>query len=257
MVLAKYQRPPQAPPNFNATPELLIAYAEEICYKTRGLIDKIVTDIRPEVATFENVVLPMARDEDISRLLRYIIYFYAEISTHEDLRKASREAAKILNDFDTDTSMREDIYKLVKAVYQKGEKLDPESKQLLEENHKGYIRNGLDLPAGPLRNRFKEIEKSLDDKIENFKENLNEEKGGIWFTKEELEGVPNDVVEGLEKGAGENEGKVKLSFKDPDLIPALKYALNKEVRKKIFIGNENKVSHWYFPPFPGTITIIR
>ncbi len=69
--------------------------------------------------------------------------------------------------------------------------------------------------------------------------------------------MPNDVLEGLEKGAGENEWQVKLSFKDPDLIPALKFVQNEEVRKKIFIGNENKVSHWYFPPFPSTIPMLN
>ena len=40
---------------------------------------------------------------------------------------------------------------------------------------------------------------------------------------------------------GENEGKVKLSFKYPDLFPTLKFAKNPETRKKVFIANENKV----------------
>jgi hypothetical protein len=51
------------------------------------------------------------------------------------------------------------------------------------------------------------------------------------------------VVEGFEKGTGENEGKLRFTFKYPDLFPALKFALDSEVRQKIFIENENKVSH--------------
>lgn len=74
-----------------------------------------------------------------------------------------------------------------------------------------------------------------------FSKNLNEENGGIWFTKEELSGVPEDVIGGLEKGSGENEGKVKLTFKYPDLLPTLKFATNPDTRRKLFIENENKV----------------
>jgi hypothetical protein len=55
--------------------------------------------------------------------------------------------------------------------------------------------------------------------------------------------MPNNVVKGLKKGARENKRKVKLSFKGLDLILALKYTLSKEVQKKIFIKDENKVSY--------------
>ena len=54
--------------------------------------------------------------------------------------------------------------------------------------------------------------------------------------------MPEDVLGGLEKGTGENEGKVKLSFKYPDLFPTLKFATNANTRRKVFVENENKVS---------------
>ncbi len=74
----------------------------------------------------------------------------------------------------------------------------------------------------------------------SLQKTLNEENGGIWFTPAELDGVPEDVLSGLEKGKGENEGKLRLTFKYPDLFPALKYAKNAETRKRVSIGNENK-----------------
>jgi metallopeptidase MepB len=110
----------------------------------------------------------------------------------------------------------------------------------LEKEHKDYIRNGLGLPAGPLRDRFKEIKKRLSDLGIQFQKNLNEENGGLWFTPEELDGVPEDVLSGLRKGEGENEGDLRLTFKYPDLFPALKYAKNSNTRKRIVIANENK-----------------
>jgi Zn-dependent oligopeptidase len=58
-----------------------------------------------------------------------------------------------------------------------------------------------------------------------------------------LEGVPDDVLETLEKGTGDNDGKLRFTFKYPDLFPTLKFALDSETRQKVFIENENKVSH--------------
>lgn len=73
-----------------------------------------------------------------------------------------------------------------------------------------------------------------------FQKNLNEEDGGLWFTPQELDGVPEDVLAGLKKGEGENEGKLRLTFKYPDLFPAMKYAKHADVRKQVMIANENK-----------------
>jgi hypothetical protein len=53
--------------------------------------------------------------------------------------------------------------------------------------------------------------------------------------------VPDDVLEGFEKGNGDNEGKLRFTFKYPDLFPTLKFALDADTRQKVFIENENKV----------------
>lgn len=125
-------------------------------------------------------------------------------------------AADTLQDFGIESSMREDIYKLVSAVYKshKSKPIDksPEAVRLLEKMNQDYERNGLALGDAE-RKRFKEIKKELSILGIEFSKRLNEESGGIWFTPEELKGVPSDVTEGLQKGEGENEGKLFLTFK--------------------------------------------
>lgn len=241
MAAKQFQKPPQAPPSFTASPSSLIDDAKSICDRTRTLLDKIAAEVTPETATFENVLLPIAEDEDRSGLQSRIIGFYQAVSGDQKLRDASSKAEEIMDEFAIETAMREDIFTLVDAAYQKKEQLDPESQRLLEKERKSYIRNGLGLPAGPKRDRFKEIKKRLSQIQIEFQKNLNEENGGVWFTLEELDGVPQDVVDGLEKGIGENAGKYRLTFKYPDLFPTLKFAKNADVRKKVFIENENKV----------------
>ncbi|OCK76625.1 thimet oligopeptidase [Lepidopterella palustris CBS 459.81] len=240
MAPPQYRKPPQAPPKFTATPSSLIEDTHKLIDRSRAVQDAIVKDINPEKASFANVLLPMARDDNKMAIESHIIGFYQAVSTDQKLRDASTEAEKLLDEFAIESSMREDVFNLVDAAFKKSESLDPESRRLIEKDHKGYIRNGLGVPAGPMRDRFKEIKKRLSEISIAFQKNLNEENGALWFTREELDGVPEDLVASLEKGSGENSGKVKLTFKYPDLFPTLKYAKNAKTRQKVFVENENK-----------------
>ncbi|KAJ6096903.1 hypothetical protein N7486_007649 [Penicillium sp. IBT 16267x] len=240
MAPAHLRRPPQAPPTFTATPQSVVADAERLLNTSRTIQDKLVADIKPDDATFANVLRPLAQDENVMALESHILGFYQAVSTDQKLRDASSKAEELMDEFFIEAVMREDVFKLVDAALNKNEDLDPESRRLLEKAHKDFVRNGLGLPAGPQRARFKEIKKRLSQLSIEFQKNLNEENGGIWFTPEELDGVPEDVTSGLKRGEGENAGKLWLTFKYPDLFPTMKYAKDSEIRKQVMVANENK-----------------
>ncbi|KAI9655465.1 MAG: hypothetical protein M1831_004882 [Alyxoria varia] len=240
MASSAFKKPPQAPPVFTATPQSIIDDTKLLILKSRSIQDAMVKHIKPEDAKFANTMLLMAQDEDEMSLKSHILGFYQATSTNKEVRDASTEAEKLMEDFAIESSMREDVFKLVDTALKRADKLDPESQRLLEKDHKEYIKNGLNLTAGPQRDRFKEIKKELSDISINFQKRLNEENGGLWFTTKELEGVPKDVVDSFEKGKGDNEGKVRVTFKYPDYFPCMKYCTNPEVRQKILIENENK-----------------
>ncbi|RXG48793.1 hypothetical protein VDGE_07942 [Verticillium dahliae] len=257
MVPDKYKSPPQAPPTFTGTKDSIVADAKKMCAKTRALLDKISADVSVDKATFQDVMAPIIKDENEAALEGRLLGFYQYVAADAELRTASTEADKLMDEFGIECAMREDIYKLVDATFSRkdAEKdLDPEDLRLLEKDRKAYLKFGLGLPAGPQRDRFKEIKTRLSQIQIEFQKNLNEEDGGIWFTPEELDGVPSDVVEGLAKGEGENDGKVKLTFKYPDLFPTLKYAKNPETREKVFIENENKCNQ-NVPLFAEAVTL--
>ncbi|KAF2877491.1 hypothetical protein BDV95DRAFT_559390 [Massariosphaeria phaeospora] len=240
MAPAQYKKPPQLPPKFTATPSSLVEETKKLIERSRSVQDAIVAHVPLEKATFDNVLLPMARDDNKMAIESHIIGFYQAVSTDKSLRDASTDAEKLLDDFGIEASMREDVFNRVDAVLKGKEALEPESQRLLEKDHKSYIRNGLNLPAGPQRDRFKEIKKRLSEISIAFQKNLNEEQGGLWFTPEDLDGVPEDLVSSLKKGEDEHEGKIWLTFKYPDLFPTLKYSNNAETRKRVFVENENK-----------------
>lgn len=270
--MAKYTQPPQPPPLFTGTKESIVQDVKALCDDARAQLDKLVADVPADTseptsagkkATFDTVMRPQIAQENQISLQAHILVFYRQVSADEALRDASTEAAKMLEEFSIERGMREDVFRLVDAAYVNSglkssrdankDRLidgdlarqcgleDVESARLLERERLGYIRNGLGLPAGPKRDRFKEIRNRLSQIQIAFQQNLNDENNGIWFTAEELEGVPSDVVDNLEKGSGDNDGKFKLTFKYPDLFPALKFAKNADIRKQIFIQSENKV----------------
>lgn len=241
----KLQGPPQAPPRFSDTPLTVLSKARDLIERSRKAKDDLVAHVPLEGATFANVLLPLADDENSLAVEFEILKFYQSVSTDPELRDASGEAEKLFNEFVLETETREDLYNLVKWVFHNSnvEELDLESRRLLEKKYEDYHRNGLGLPESQ-RGRFNEIKKHLNQLKIDYKKNLNSEHGGIWLTLQELDGVPAGFISSLQnrKTDGNHLGKVWLSFKSSDVFMALKYAKTEETRKDIFIANENKCS---------------
>ena len=64
MAPAHLRAPPQAPPIFTATPQSVVADAERLIKNSRAIQDKVVAEIKPDDATFANVVRPLAQDDN-------------------------------------------------------------------------------------------------------------------------------------------------------------------------------------------------
>lgn len=258
MAPEQFRTPPQKPPVFTATADSILADAKKSAEQSKKVLDNVVASVTPETATFENTLKPILIDGNESSGPQNILTFYQHVSTNDSLREASTKAEELLNDFYIEAKMREDVFKLVNAAYatRESQNLDEESLHILEKERQKYIRNGLLLPPGDKRDRFKEIQKRLSQLCIQGKKNLNEEKGGVWFTPQELEGVPKDDidVDTLEKGTGENEGKVKVTFKYNHFTPLVKYAIHEETRRRYIIADANKVS---LPPMSPFSLLLR
>ncbi|PNY24215.1 Saccharolysin [Tolypocladium capitatum] len=231
----QYQTPPQPPPVFTATADSILAETRRLNDTTKTVQDRVVAEVQPDKAAFANVLEPILTDDNKSAAPKRIMTFYQHVSADGPLREASNKAEELLDDFNIETKMREDVFGLVDAAYgtRASQALDTEPLHVLEKERQKYIRNGLLLPAGPRRDRFKEIQKRLSQLCIQCQKNLNEEKGAIWFTPKELDGVPADDidVDELEKGTGENQGKVKLSFKYNHFFPLMNLRIELKMAK--------------------------
>ncbi|MBE3046179.1 hypothetical protein IMZ48_27305 [Candidatus Bathyarchaeota archaeon] len=129
-------RIPQGPPVFTEVPDSVLTNASRLIENARDVQRRIVESVTPETASFSNVLLPLARSENVTRAEKLVIGFYRFASADPELRKASKDAQNLFDEFAIETATNEDVFKLVKAVVERGEELDPESARLLQKSYK-------------------------------------------------------------------------------------------------------------------------
>ena len=116
--------------------------------------------------------------------------------TNQDaaMRDAAEKAIKVFQDWAVGIDYREDVYKAVKAYADTNPKLEGEDALLLEHTMRDYRRAGLALPPDK-RAEVEKLRKELAKLETDFEANIVAVKAPVTFTKEELEGVPDSVLE--------------------------------------------------------------
>lgn len=194
------------------------------------------------IAVFSNVLAPLAAAENALLTESRILVFYKSVSTDVSVREASAKAKDLFDAFRIETAMNEPLFKLVDTVLQgNNQDLDAESLRFLQKWHSDHTGNGLSLP-GPERERFKAIKIRLSELESEFLKNLAKAKSGcegIWFTREQLDGLPETVFDRLKRGQDENSGRFQVTYSNADFFSVLRFAKDAATRKQIFIAVEN------------------
>jgi saccharolysin len=227
--------PPQDPPQWLHTPTEIVERAQELIDRAQKLDDELAS-VTPSIV---NTLEKHAQFHNTTNGLQNQLTFYQHVSTDKEIRDASNKAEKLISDFGIESSQREDVYKSFQTLLDSVDlaQLESETKRYLEKTVNEFKRNGLGLSVEE-RAKVKEIQKRLSDLSIQFSKNMGENTESILFTTEELDGVPEDTLGQFEKV----DGKLKMTFKYPDLFPVLKYAKNPETRKTAFVGDQNKNS---------------
>lgn len=256
--MAAVPYPPHPLPIFNPTAAQLLTDAEHIITKTRERHALLLTRGSGSAsAKFNDAIIPLAQTEnDFITLSRQLI-FYEDVSPDSSVREASVKVKELLEAFKIETNTNEALFQLVDAVYRNESErtqLDEESQGFLEKIRREHIVNGLSLSAGSERDRFKAIQVRLSQIESEFHKNLASAKSGdsgVWFSREDLEGVPDDVLSRFECGEKDTrtEGFLRVGFSNPVVFCVLKYAVNSATRKRLYLAHENMV--------PGNVVLLK
>ncbi|OSD07237.1 Metalloprotease [Trametes coccinea BRFM310] len=236
--------PPQAPLQWNHTPEDILRLTKEAIAEYRAVEDRVAA-LAPAECTFESVFLALALAYAKRQSIVGPLEFYQNVSTSQALRDASTEAESLIRDFRTDSSMRLDVFRAQQAaqknIKESGKILSPEEQRLVDKVISNGARAGLALPDAE-REKLSELKKQLEQACVEFSKNVNEEKGIVTFSLEELKGVPQDAISGFKKRTEGGKELYEVTFKMTDFGVVNGRAEIPETRRVLYEAFENRVA---------------
>lgn len=180
---------------------------------------------RDEEPTFENVIVALDQSGELLDKVSSVFFNLSSANTNDSIKAIAKEVAPLLAQHRDNIALNEDLFKKVKAVYEKRDELElnPEQAMLLKETYEGFVRGGANL-QGEAKERYREINKELSVLTVEFGENLLNETNAYQLVikdKSDLSGLPDFVVDmgaADAKAAGMDEAWM-FTLQKPSLIP--------------------------------------
>ncbi|PPQ91638.1 hypothetical protein CVT25_013193 [Psilocybe cyanescens] len=242
--------PPQLPLTWEHTVKDLIDQTDAAITRLKSALNR-VGSLKPEECNFQSVFVFLESEESLYNSTIETLAFYQNVSGSQELRDESSAADSRSRDFKVESSMRMDVFNAKIAAERnikesgKWDALEAEERRLVEKMILDGRRAGLALPPQK-QEELKTLKKELSQVSLDYMKNFNEENGAISFTKEELKGVPEDVISGYRKRTvTDNAGETELydvTFKGPDFSPVLSYAESPETRKRTKEAHDSRLS---------------
>lgn len=184
------------------------ALADEIMAATKTVLDAVAA-VPAEAASWCTVMQPLADDETVSALFGSMCDFPHHVADSKELRDASSAADTKISAFQVECSMREDVFRSVKAYATRYDALaqqaaaagasfawphdvrphSPEEQRFVDRILRDFRRGGLDLPAAQ-QAQLKELKTRMSALSIEFSKNLGEEASTFELSAEQLEGAP-------------------------------------------------------------------
>lgn len=211
--------------------------------KAKEEINAIVED--KNEPTFENTIEALEFAGQHLDRLSSIFFNLNSAETCEEMQKIAQEVSPWLTEYGNDIALNEDLFKKVKAVFDKKDSLDLtiEQQTLLDKKYKGFVRNGALLNEDE-KKKLREIDTQLAKLKLTFGENVLAETNNyqLHITNEaDLKGLPDGAKEAAANLAESKnlEGWI-FTLDYPSYLPFIMYIENRELRKEIAIASGKK-----------------
>lgn len=185
---------------------------------------------------YENVIAPLANLEAEEFALVQSCVFPALVSTSKEVRDASSEAEKRIDAYNVKCSMREDVYRVVKAFAEKKVPLSPQAQRFVDRLVRDYERLGLNLSAD-IRRKVEFLKTTIGELCIEFQQNMNEENRRLYFTESELAGLPADFIKELTR---DSDGKLEINLKYPHYFPIMERCKVGSTRKAVAVAYDQR-----------------
>ncbi len=220
----------------NLTAQKIKLYTETILEKTVEIYDHIASLDKTQASlSFRTVMQPFI-DSDIQLArLECLAVNMKSFSPDKSIREACVASGEALQNCAIESHMRHDAYKTIARYYEEnfaGEKesLSHEECRFVEDMIRGYRRSGLHLDE-KIRERITHLKQGIAKNHLEFSNNVSEENTSFVLSKKQLKGMPEDWF--TEARHVKND-LYKVTLKYPDIVPAMDYVKDPNIRKKLF-----------------------
>ncbi len=212
---------------------------EVLIQETKDEINAICEN--PEKATFENTIEALEFCGEQLDRVSSVFFNLNSAETSKEMQEIAQKVSPLLSEFSNDITLNETLFKRIKEVYDAKEtlNLDAEQSMLLERKYKSFSRNGANLPEDK-KEILREIDKELSSAQLKFSEHVLAETNSYEMhilDEAQLAGLPQDEKDAAAMIAKQKnkEGWV-FTLAYPSYIPFMKYAENRELRKKLALA---------------------
>ncbi len=195
-----------------------------------------------EKATFANVCESLEKSGSIVNTCATVFFNLHSAESNEEIQNIAKEFSPLLSAFGNDIALDLDLFEKIKEVYSQRESLglNKEQMTLLEQQYKGFTRNGALLNDAE-KNTLRDIDQELSNFSLVFSDNILDETNTyikVIDTVEELDGLPDSALEAARMLATEkdHDGKYVVTLEYPSYKPLITYANNRELRQELYLA---------------------
>ncbi|CAM0884179.1 unnamed protein product [Alopecurus aequalis] len=237
-VAAHRRRKRRELPGFTAQVNLSAAeikrLADRVIAKSKETYDAVAA-VPLDKVSFANAIAPLAELDAQQFPLVQACVLPRMVSPSEDVCRASAEAEKRLDSHFVLCRQREDVYRVVKAFTERGERIGPEATRFVQCLVREFERNGAKLTQTK-RNEMEKLRSHIDDLNLKYIQNMNDFTKFLLLSEEELAGMPLEFLKDLE----ETDGKRKVLLTNYHVTPILEHCKVGSTRKQIAVAYGQK-----------------
>ncbi|QGY45598.1 peptidase M3 [Maribellus comscasis] len=229
------------PPFDEIKVEHYVPAVKEGIQQQQAEIDAIVANTADP--TFKNTILEMDKSGELLSKVSGVFGPLNSANTNEEMQAVAREISPLTTQHRDNIMMNPELFKKVKAVYEKRNDLglDAEQLRVTEKYYKDFVRSGANLSAED-QEKLKKINTELSGLSLKFGENLLAETNKnfklVIDNEADLAGLSGDVIARAAEDAKKSgeDGKWVFTLAKPSMIPFLQYAENRDLREKLYSG---------------------
>jgi thimet oligopeptidase len=212
------------------TPEQIANGIDEAIAEAEMVLDALIS-VEGE-RNFDNTMRPLDRIADIIAHADNDFFFMGYVHTDKEVRGAAKEGEEKITKWASDIFFRDDLNAAIQdyATTEEAENLEGEHQRLLEHVLRDLRRAGHELDA-ETRERVKALTQREIELGVRFQQNIDEWDDWILADRDDLEGMPDSWVDGLD--VDEETGKYKVTIAYPHLIPFLENSPRRDLREQL------------------------